>query len=468
MADTVSVKSPRDETKPRRRWGRWLVLLILIVAVAAALYGFFGRGGGATGQRTLVERVERGTFVRDISGTGTVEAAQTRTLTFGTVAGGAGTVAELNVAEGDEVQAGAVLARLDTASLERDLASAQANLQSARAEAQRVAAQQEADRLDTSSGAASAEDTLTNAQQTLRNAQQKLATTERLAQTGAVSNNEVQADRDAVAQAERAVSQAQIALQAAQSRQGNFDQLASAQRASSQANVASLETSVANLQAQLDEAQLVAPFAGTVSRIDFDAGDQVTAGQGGVQMVDTSSLLVEARFDENRALELRAGQAATIAPDADPESRIPADVRRVNPVASRDEVAGQTTGQGAAQVVTILDFKGETRDLLARGLIRPGYTVTARVDVNRIEDALLIPLEAISEDEGERYVYKVNQSEEGQGTAQRVTLDVLDSNATVAAAQSDNLSADDLIALTNLEDIQDDAAVQYDPLEETP
>ena len=203
MADTVSVKSPRDETKPRRRWGRWLVLLIIIVAVAAALYGFFGRGGGATGQRTLVELVERGTFVRDISGTGTVEAAQTRTLTFGTVAGGAGTVAELNVAEGDEVQAGAVLARLDTASLERDLASAQANLQSARAEAQRVAAQQEADRLDTSSGAASAEDTLTNAQQTLRNAQQKLATTERLAQTGAVSNNEVQADRDAVAQAER-------------------------------------------------------------------------------------------------------------------------------------------------------------------------------------------------------------------------------------------------------------------------
>ena len=102
------------------------------------------------------------------------------------------------------------------------------------------------------------------------------------------------------------------------------------------------------------------------------------------------------------------------------------------------------------------------------GLIRPGYTVTARVDVNRIEDVLLIPLEAISEDEGERYVYKVNQSEEGQGAAQRVTLDVLDSNATVAAAQSDNLSAGDLIALTNLEDIQDDAAVQYDPLEEAP
>ena len=465
MSDTVNATNQNKATpKPRRRWGRWLVLLILIVAVAAGVYGFLQRGGGEAGQRTLVERLERDTFIRDISGTGTVEAAQTRTLTFGAV----GTVATLNVAEGDEVEAGTVLARLDTASLERDLASSQANLQSAQAEAQRVAAQQEADRLDASSGAASAESTLANAEQTLRNAQQKLATTERLAQTGAVSTNEVQADRDAVAQAERAVNQAQIALQSAQSRQGNFDGLAAAQRASSRANVASLETGVANLQAQLDEAQLVAPFTGTVSRIDFDPGDQVTAGQGGVQMVDTSSLSVEARFDENRALELRTGQAATIAPDADPESRIPASVRRVNPVATREDAVGdtgQSVGQGTAQVTAILNFDDETNDLLARGLVRPGYTVTARVDVNRIQDALLIPLEAITEDDGERYVYKVNESEAGQGSAQRVTLDVLDSNATVAAARSENLRGGDLIALTNLEDIEDDGAVRYDPLE---
>ncbi len=462
MADAVSTSTGDTTPKPRRRWGRWLILIVLVVAGAAGVYGFLQRGDGATGQRTLVERVERDAFVRDVSGTGTVEAAQTRTLTFGSV----GTVAELNVSEGDEVEAGAVLARLDTAALERDLASSQANLQSAQAEAQRVTAQEEADRLDASSGTASAQDTLANAEQTLRNAQQKLVTTERLAETGAVSSNELQADRDAVAQAERAVSQAQIALQSAESRQGNFDQLAAAQRASSLANVASLETGVANLQSQLDEAQLTAPFAGTVSRIDFDAGDQVAAGQGGVQMVDTSSLFVEARFDENRALELQRGQSATIAPDADPESRIPATVVRVNPVATRDEVVGQSTGQGTAQVVARLEFADETSDLLARGLIRPGYTVTARVDVNRLEDALLIPLEAISEDEGERYVYKVNQSEEGQGTAQRAVIDVLDSNATVAAAESNNLQENDLIALTNLEDIEDEGAVQYDPLED--
>ena len=462
MADAVNPSTGDTTPKPRRKWGRWLILAILVIAGAAGVYGFLQREGGATGQRTLVERVERDAFVRDVSGTGTVEAAQTRTLTFGAV----GTVAELGVSEGDEVEAGAVLARLDTAALERDLASSQANLQSAQAEAQRVAAQQEADALDVSSGAASAEDILANAEQTLRNAQQKLATTERLAETGAVSSNELQADRDAVAQAERAVSQAQIALQSAESRQGNFGGLAAAQRASAQANVASLETGVANLQSQLDEAQLTAPFAGTVSRVDFGVGDQVAAGQGGVQMVDTSSLFVEARFDENRALELQRGQPATIAPDADPESRIPASVERVNPVATRNEVAGQSTGQGTAQVVARLEFADETSDLLARGLIRPGYTVTARVDVNRIEDALLIPLEAISEDEGERYVYKVNQSEAGQGTAQRVIIDVLDSNATVAAAQSNDLQEGDLIALTNLEEVEDEGAVQYDPLED--
>ena len=255
---------------------RWLLTIVAVVVIAGVAFAFLRRSSGPQGARTAVERVTVGEFTRDVSGTGVVEAAQERTLTFGM----SGTVAEIPVEEGARVEAGTVLARLDTAALERDLASNQASLASAQADARRLAAQQRVDELDTASGVDTAKSSLENAREALREAQTSLSTTQRLFDAGATSQSDLTAAQDAAAQAQRAVSQAEAALQTAESRNASFAQLSDAQTSSSEATIAGLETTIANLQENLGEATLTAPFAGVVSSIGFDVGDQVSAAGG--------------------------------------------------------------------------------------------------------------------------------------------------------------------------------------------
>ena len=457
--DTQPNETEPNEPKPTRRgrWGRrWLVAGLVLSAVAAGAWFLLGRNRAPAATRTLVETVAAGTFTREVSGTGVVEATQERSLTFGT----AGTVQEVFVSEGDTVAAGAVLAQLDTASLERDLASSRANLQSARADLERLNAQQQVDRIDTQTSVVGGQDAVANAQDALADASNALATTQRLFDSGAASQNDLTTARAAVESAQRRLDSARLTLQSAQTRQGSFDQLGAAQRSSAAAQVAGLETTVANLEQTLQEARLVAPFAGTVADVGFEPGDTVGAGAGaGLRLVDTSGLYVKAGFDENRAGELTAGQPATVTPDANAEARLNATVRRVGAVAVRSN--------NAAQLTVDLDFVDPDPE------VRPGYTVTARVTVNALNDALLVPLEAVTEEAGaggetESFVYKVTETEPGRGTATRAAVRVLDRNATVAAAASDALLPGDLIALINLDELTAGEAVAYEPLEASP
>jgi HlyD family secretion protein len=442
--------------------GRWVIIGIVVLAVAATAFAFLRRGNGPELKRTSVERVTQDEFVRDVSGSGTIQAERERTLSFGRT----GTVAEVFVAEGDVVAAGQPLARLDTASLERDLASNQASQGSARAELTRTEAQQNVDRLDTDSSLVTARDAVANAEASLAEAQRTLDTTQRLFDAGAASQTELTTAQNAYNTASRTLEQTRLTLQSAQTKQGSFGELTAAQRASAQAQIAGLETAAANLQAQINEATLVAPFAGTVTDIGFKVGDQLgqvsastessSAATGTVQIVDVSSLFVSANFDENRALELQPGQAAVITPDADTRRTLDATLRRVGKVATR------TGTSGAAQVEAEFDL---SKVALESPVARPGYTVTARVTVNAIENAVLVPLEAVTEEDDQSFVYKVTETEAGQGTVEKIAVTILDRNATLAAAQSDALGADDLIAVINLEELQAGDSVSYDPVE---
>ena len=430
---------------------RWIILGLLALGIAAAVFAVVRRNAGPSTQRTLVERVETGEFRREVSGTGTVVANRERSVSFT----GTGTVNAILVAEGDEVAQGDVLATLETTSLERDLASTRSSLASARAELNRTAAQQQVDRLELDNTVLEANNAVAAAQEALSSAQNTLNVTTRLFERGAASQNELDTASEAAAEAQRQLSTAQANVQAAQSRVNSSASLTDAQTASAEAQISGFETTIANLEEQISEAQLSAPFAGTVSSIGFEVGDSVPSPEG-IEVVDTSQLYVETTFDENRAAELRAGQSATITPDADASQTLDASVRRVSRVAVRND--------SAAQIEADLDFVNDLSEA-EQGLIRPGFTVTSRVSVNDIPEALLISLEAISEEDGESYVYRiVPGGEEGTGTAERLSLEILDRNATVAATQGE-LESGDLIALINLEELEDGALVSFDPPE---
>ncbi len=183
-----------------RSWFRrklaWIVAAVLLLGAAGGAYWYLGRDDGSppAPAQQQTSTAANGNLVSSFSGTGTAAASLTTKLTFQTSA----KVTAVSVKLGDKVEAGQVLATLDSGDAQRKLDSAKVSLSSAQLKL--------ADLLEpaTASEVASANAAISTAQYQLANAQENL----RKAQSGP--------DSDAVATAESAVTQAEQSLSSAQ------------------------------------------------------------------------------------------------------------------------------------------------------------------------------------------------------------------------------------------------------------
>jgi HlyD family secretion protein len=100
------------------------ILMIGIVGLALA-----SCGGATTAATTATATVTRGELIQSVSGSGQVKPAQDTTLNFST----SGIVSQVLVKEGQQVQQGESLAKIDTTDLDQQVLQAEANLKSAQA-----------------------------------------------------------------------------------------------------------------------------------------------------------------------------------------------------------------------------------------------------------------------------------------------------------------------------------------------
>ena len=448
-----------------RSWKGYSWLLLLLAVGAGVGYWFWTRNQAsatASPPLTMAEPVRLGRFSREVIGTGIVEAAQERNLNFASN----GIVAEVLVREGDSIEAGALLARQESSALQRDLTSRQASLNAQRASLNQSVAQQEQERLSRQAALSAAENAVIQAQQNLQEAQRMLEMNQRLLLSGAASRLEVENNQESLTRAEQALRQAQGDVETRRAERNSLLPVNEATRSNHQATIAATEADIARLEQQIAETELRAPFAGVVGRVNmlvgFPSGALGTPGNGqagssseGIRLVDVSSLLVSARFDETRTLDLRVNAPALISPDANPQLRLPARVSRISPVAERSG--------NLAQLVVSLELADDpaVQDAIETSSLRAGYTVTVRVDVAQLEDeVLLVPLEAISEAGGEAWVFRIANQGEGRGRAERVLIDILDRNPTVAALSTGALREGDSVAVLGVDNLSDSAEVR--------
>lgn len=106
---------------------KWIIAVIVVAAVAAGLY-FFGpfrtQAQSASAGNLQTAPAGRGDLTATIGATGEVRANQTALLTWGT----SGTVEKVNIAVGDRIAVGQVLAVLEQTSLSQAVIMAQADL----------------------------------------------------------------------------------------------------------------------------------------------------------------------------------------------------------------------------------------------------------------------------------------------------------------------------------------------------
>ena len=199
-------------------------------------------------------------------------------------------------------------------------------------------------------------------------------------------------------------------------------------------------------QARLDEANdalrqltVITPSPGIAilqrswqSGNKYQVGDQVWTGQPLISLPDLSQLKATVKINEVDIAKIVKGLNVEIRPDAFSESRFTGKVTEVANLAVNKQ------GSTKIKVFPVEIYLNEThKDLL------PGLTVSCRIIVDKLEDVLYIPIEAIRAEAGKNFVYKKSGS-----SFEKVEVETGRSNSDYTVIMN-GLNEGDEIALTD-------------------
>ena len=296
-----------------------------------------------------------------------------------------GRLAEVLAAEGDFVQAGTALARMDVAALQAQRSEAvarHAQAQHGVATAHAQVALRESDLRATQAQVALRESELDAAQR-------RLARSTELARDGASSQQELDDDRarQRSARAGDTPSKAQVDPARAPI------QAARTQAPGAEAQVAAAQASIERIDADLHDATLTAPRDGRVQFRIAQEGEVLGAGGRVLNLVDLSDVYMTFFLPETAAGRVAIGSEARIILDAAPHIVIPATISFVSATA---QFTPKTVETASERQKLMFRVRAQIdRELLARHLQQvktglPGVT-WVKLDANTPWPATLQP-----------------------------------------------------------------------------
>jgi multidrug resistance efflux pump len=226
-------------------------------------------------------------------------------------------VEELLVNEGDQVQAGQVIAKLESKELEAQYLQAKANLAAAEAKLAGLKAGSRPQQIaQAGAGSAQAEANLDNA----RKGYERMAM---LYEKGAISAQQLDAAQTTLQVAQAQYEAADQSLNMTQ----EGSRIEDVQVAEAQAEQAA--AALKNAQLALDNAVIKAPGDGVVAVRSVDAGEGVTVGQSLFNIVNLHDIWVAANIDEGDVGKITIGQTVDVTIDAYPGKTIKGEVSEV-------------------------------------------------------------------------------------------------------------------------------------------
>lgn len=359
-ADLASLRIQRDEDPAARSgWWRWLLVLVAglaLVCVGVPAYGLFGARVFKTDvQVTEIRFVSPAQASIQVTSSGFV-AARTESKVGARLSG---RVAEVLVKEGDRVEAGQVLVRLDEADAKTAIAASRARAAAARARVQSAVATQSETRrtYDREKG---------------------------LAERGAALRSTVE-DLEARVLA--------------------LDETTNAARADAIAAAAELD----QLELNLEYMTVTAPIAGVVVSEPVKVGELVGPTSAPVaELADFGTLVVETDVPEGRLGLITRGGPAEIVLDAYPTVRHRGRVADVSPRVNRAK----------ATVVVKVEFVDPVEGVLPDMAARVSF-LKGELDAEAVKEPpkLFVPSSAVVERGGEKVVFTMDD-----GRARRVPV----------------------------------------------
>jgi len=202
-----------------------------------------------------------------------------------------------------------------------------------------------------------------------------------------VRQQELASAKAAVKQAEAALASALAAKRQIAIREGDIIQ-ASAQ-------VERSEASVRNAKTQLGYTTIVAPRAGVVTKRYVEEGSIITAGRASfsgtgagvsiVDIADVSRMFALVSVDETDIAQIEVGQQVDVIVEAYPDEIFEGKVTKIAPQS--------VTEQSVTTIPVTVEIESPDRRL------KPGMNVTCDFITGRVENVIMVPGEAVNEDD---------------------------------------------------------------------
>lgn len=358
-----------------------IVIVLVLLGVAGRMMGWIG--GGPDGTLVETAEAERRDITQVVTAFGRAQPEVEVTISPDV----SGEIIALPVREGDQVQQGDLLARIKPDAYEAQVEQMQANVKQSRASLE----QRRADMLQ---------------------AERRYQRQKKLYEREVVSESDL----------EDAKTNYEVA-------QANFE--------AARYQVESAEAQLEEMQKQLDKTSIYAPMDGTVSKLSVEAGERVvgTSQMEGTEMMRIARLdqmELEVDVNENDVVNVNMRDTASIEVDAYPDQAFRG---AVTEIANSARIEGEGTQEQVTNFPvkvrvldphnTYLQTSGQDGQLRQAEVpmppsdapvLRPGMSGTVDIFTQTVEDAVAVPIQAVT-------VRDFNQVRPGKASSSDVQQD---------------------------------------------
>ncbi|QXH79104.1 efflux RND transporter periplasmic adaptor subunit [Pseudomonas salmasensis] len=398
-----------------------LMAVALILLLGGAAVSLLSQRSGTEPANTAEQwlAVKPDPLVHQIGLVGKIEPQTTVTLT----APFDGNVLANLVEQGQRVEAGQVLLRMDPATLEVQLRDAL----SAQLKARRTV--QEMQDWGSSPTVSRARRSLRTAEMTAGNTQRKLTESENLFKRGIIPRNELDDLKQQTQQQQLDLAAARSELQQALDQgQGEYRQIAEMELTNATVKYEALQTLLEGKEVKAPFSGIVVPAPGSTNTAQgggnnsapVQAGSKVSQGQVLFGLANIEQLKIVAKVSELDINQLRQGQAVEVMGDGFDGERLTGSVSVVSGLAIASD------SQGSAQFPVTLSIPRLTPQQLQR--VRLGMSARLTIVTYNNDQAIVIPSQAIQADMSVAYRAAMDQPVQrvkvttGQSTPQGVEV----------------------------------------------
>lgn len=416
-----------------------LIIVLLVAITALVAFLVWRNKNKPKGEKVAVEKVEKRAIVEKVSASGKVF-PQTEVKISSDVSG---EIVELLVEEGDSVVSGQLLARIDPdayqSQVERGVAgvnSAKAQQANARSQIEQFKAQKQ------------------QIEAQLINAREIHGRNEKLKKEGVISDADFQQSLSNLKALEANLKAAEANIKAAEE---------SARAA--QFQVESSEATLKELRTSLRRTDIFAPMSGIISQLNVEEGERVVgtiqmAGTEMMRIANLNAMEVRVEVSENDIPRVTFGDEVEIEVDAYLDRIFRGRVTQIaNSATSVGTTAALTSDQVTNFEVRINIEPDSYQDLITARKpypFRPGMSASVDIRTDEVEDALSVPIQAVTtrEKDSDKKKAKARQAaereggEEGEGEGEEKAKDLIEvvfvlSGDTVRMAQVKTSIQDD-------------------------